>query len=181
MCETPKANRKTNDKGAVVSFCAHVESWWPLVVGVLAGVVLYICNPATDRTAEALDRVMNGGIGAASVLAGFQVTALTLLLSIADKPVVKRLRNLGYYDRLILFHEQSIMLLLGWLVLSLVFIIVQGGTLDSEGHVSDGGVWTRWSAIILIAVASAAVGACLRVTRLTIKLLRVTAKSEPAG
>lgn len=157
------------------SFWALFEYWWPWGFGLLAGLALFIFNPSTSRTAVALDRAVNGGLGAASILAGFQVTALTLMLSIADKPIVKQLRRLGFYDRLIAYHGHAILLLLGWLVLSLVLIVVQGGTLDAQGKIADQGAWTRWSAIGIAVLASGAVAACFRVTLLTIKLLRSTA------
>lgn len=157
---------------------AAAEKWWPPAIGVAVGVFLLFLNPPTDRTSAALDRALQGGLGAASILAGFQITALTLMLSIADKPIVKGLRKLGFYDRLIIYHRESILLLLAWLVVSLVLMVVQGGTLDANGQVTDHGRFTRWAAIFVALIASSAVAACIRVTCLMIKLLRSVANER---
>lgn len=150
------------------------ERCGPWFLGAAAGLGLWLWNPPGANTARAIERVVSGGIDAAAVLAGFQVTALTLLLSIADKPIVKRLKELGFYDKLIGFHWQAILALLVWLTLSLALLAIQGGTTGPAGAVVDLGPLTRWSAIILTVSCVAATCASFRVTRLMVALLKKT-------
>lgn len=124
-----------------------------------------------------IERFLTGSVDAAAVLAGFQVTALTLLLSIADKPVVERLKKDGHYERLIGYHWQAILAVLVWLVASLILLAVQGSTLDASGKVADLGAITRWSAVIVASVCVTAGVASYRVTKLLVRLLRITART----
>lgn len=124
-----------------------------------------------------IERFLTGSVDAAAVLAGFQVTALTLLLSIADKPVVERLKPSGHYERLIEYHWQAILAVLVWLVVSLMLLAVQGGTADASGNAVDLGRLTRWSAVVLAGVSVAAGVASYRVTRLLVRLLRIMART----
>ncbi len=176
---TPGSGRIVTGK---VPLSRRVAALWemggPWIVGVLAGVGLWLWNPPGANTARAVERFLSGSIDAAAVLAGFQVTALTLLLSIADKPIVRRLKDLGFYDRLIGYHWQAIIALLVWLVLSLALLAIQGGTADSNGTAIDLGATTRWSAIVLAAACVAATCASFRVTRLLVALLKKTSNQS---
>lgn len=157
---------------------AIFESFCPVVVGTVAGTALAIWNPPTDKTAFAVEKLLTGSIDAAAVLAGFQVTALTLLLSIADKPIVTRLKKTGHYTRLISFHWHAIIALLFWLLWSMFLLAAQGGTLDCNGRCSDLQQFTRWSAVILVGGMVWATCASFRVMHLLVKLLRASAGSE---
>jgi hypothetical protein len=150
------------------------ESTGPWLLGLLAGVALWWWNPPTVKTAMAVERLLSGSIDAGAVLAGFQVTALTLLLSIADKPIVKRLKESNHYIRLIAFHWQAIIALFIWLLASLALLAIQGGTLDGNGKCADLGSFTRWSSILLVVTMVAATCASFRVTRLLVRLLRAS-------
>lgn len=153
----------------------HVYPWF---FGLSVGVGMWVWQPATAATARALERFLSGSIDAAAVLAGFQMTALTLLLSIADKPIVKQLRELDFYDRLIGFHYAAISSLLSWLVLSLVLLAIQGGTADQSNAVADLGNATHWTAVVLTAVSTAALFASFRVMHLMVKLLKASSKND---
>lgn len=146
----------------------------PWLIAALGGVFLWIWDPPTSKTALAIERFLSGSIDAAAVLAGFQLTALTLLLSIADKPIVKRLKDAGFYNRLIAFHWQAIMSLLVWLLVSMTLLVIQGGTVSSDGKVVDLERVTRWSGVALTVSCLAAICSSIRVTRLLVKLLRAS-------
>lgn len=178
MSHAPHTHSSDLKTPAPVPFGRRLAALWemggPWIVGAIAGVGLWVWNPPGSNTARAIERFLSGSIDAAAVLAGFQVTALTLLLSIADKPIVRRLKELGFYDRLIGYHWQAIIALLVWLVLSLALLAIQGGTADTNGTPIDLGATTRWSAIVLTAACVAATCASFRVTRLLVALLKKT-------
>lgn len=161
-----------------LGFWAIVEIFCPLLIGLAAGIVLLACNPPTSKIAPAVERLLNGSIDAAAVLAGFQTTALTLLLSIADKPIIKRLKAAGHYNRLISFHSQAIVALLFWLGSSMVMLAIQGGTLDKDGKCADLHEFTRWSTVVLVSGMAGATCASFRVMHLLVKVLRAAAGSE---
>ena len=150
---------------------AFWESWSPWLLGVAAGVALWWADPSTDRIAHAVSRFLDGSIAAAAVLAGFQVTALSLLLSVADRPIMTRLRRNGQEAKLIAFHWQAIVAMFLWLVGSLVLLLVQGGTLGTDGEATDLGQFTRWTSILLLVAMVAAICASFRVMRLLVKVL----------
>jgi len=164
--------------GAIVPIGRRTGAAWeqvsPWLIAIGGGLALWIWNPPTDKTAHAIEKFLSGSIDAAAVLAGFQVTALTLLLAIADKPLVKRLKEAGFYNRIISFHWQAIFCLLTWLFISMVLLAVQGGTADCEGKVADLGNLTRYSAVLLTVASLAAMCASIRVTRLLVRLLRAS-------
>lgn len=148
------------------------ERAYPIAFGLAAAFAFWKWNPSELDTWRAMERMLNGGISAAAVLAGFQVTALTLLLSVADKPIVMRLRELGFFDRLIGFHWRAIVALFMWLVLSLILLAAQGFIPFLE--LNTWGDFVRRSAIALVGVGVWALCASYRVIRLMVMLLKAT-------
>jgi hypothetical protein len=155
------------------------EQLGPWAFGTLAGGLLWYFDPPGLATGRAMDRVLDGSIGAASVLSGFQLTALTLLLSITDRPVVQQLKKLGHYDRLITFHWHAIAALLLWLVASLALLAVEDWNSDVKGDVSGLDRFSRWSSIAYTVIMAAAICTSFRITRLMVKLLRIAVNQAP--
>lgn len=166
----------THGSGAVPfwrRFGATWETASPWLFAILGGSAVWYWNPPTKATASAIEWFLKGSIDAAAVLAGFQVTALSLLLAIADKPLVKRLKDGGFWNRIISYHWHAIVCMLAWLAISLIVLTMNGATALQDGRAADLGSVTRWSAILLTTITIAALCTSIRVTRLLVRLLRI--------
>jgi len=140
------------------------EYWYPWFFGgATAAAVMYV-NLPREWVYDALRGCLSSAVDAAAVLAGFQGTALGLLLTLLNSPAVKKLREMGFFRRLVHFHLHAIVAMLAAVGVSMALLAVQGVT-------KDFGDWTRAIAGLVAFIAVAASLAALRVTTLMVKIL----------
>ena len=137
------------------------EELYPWIIGVALGVGVYIWNPDGASVYKALDKSLNGAVTAAAVLAGFQGTALSMLLALVNTPPIKKLRKLALYRPLVRFHAQAIALLFACVVYAVIL-------LGYMGVHSSFDKWSRYVAAIAAFVSVASSLAAFRVTYLMV-------------
>ena len=140
------------------------EELYPWMIGGAVGVAVYFWNPDGASVYKALDKSLNGAVTAAAVLAGFQGTALSLLLTLVNTPPIKKLHKLELYRPLVRFHAHAIYALFVCVVCSVLLLGIMGVR-------TSFGDWFRAVAILVSVIAVASSLAAFRVTYLMVKIL----------
>jgi hypothetical protein len=140
------------------------EIWYPWIIGVAAGTGVYIWNQPPDAVYGALNKSLSSALDAAAVLAGFQSTALSLLLTLVNSQPIKKLRRLSLFRPLVWYHAHAIGALLICIVVFVLLLAVMGV------HTTLGD-WSRLvGAFVSMLVVAAMLAAC-RVTWLMVRVL----------
>jgi hypothetical protein len=148
------------------------EQWYPWFFGFVVGVVVFYLNPAERTVYGALKGSLGSAVDAAAILAGFQGTALGLLLALLNTAPVKALRRMNLFSRLVNYHWQAILAMLVAMAASMALLAVQG-------VVTEFGEWSRWIAGGAAFVAVAASLAAFRVTSLMVMILALPNLDAP--
>lgn len=161
----PERNAPPHGKASPeASRSGFIEMWYPWALGVAAGLGVYYFDPSADCVYGALNKSLASALDAAAVLAGFQSTALSLLLTLVSSPPIKYLRRVGLFEQLVWYHAHAI----GALLLCIAFFVA---LLASMGVNDTFGDWSRpVGAIVSLLVVAAMLAAC-RVTWLMVRVL----------
>ena len=140
------------------------EMWYPWVIGFAAATSVYVWNPTPDAVYAALNKSLSSALDAAAVLAGFQSTALSLLLTLVNSPPIKKLRRISLFRPLVLYHAHAIGALL-FCIAAFVLLLAVMGVYATLGD------WSRLvGAFVSMLVVAAMLAAC-RVTWLMVRVL----------
>ncbi len=149
----------------------RIENWAPWGAGAAAAVVLLWWAPDSTAIYNTLKACVGSAIDAAAILAGFQGSALSLLLALMGTESIQALRRQKLFGRLVSYNGQAIFSLI--LVVG-VAMVVQGIQGVKTGFDAEG----RWIAAAMSFVVVAAVFAGVRVTRLMMRILVADAASD---
>lgn len=149
----------------VSRFFAFIEGWGPLVLSVAAAIVAFVW--ARERPLPGtLDNLLNATVGLSAIAVGFLATAKSILLSMNDRWVVKQLKKVGYYQRLMGYFMGAIRWSFALAALSAFGLLIDFQT-DKQPHPFSFAVW------IFTLVGT---GACsYRVIHLFTRILRTAA------
>lgn len=144
---------------------AQWERWYPSFLGGVSALLVAWWNPPAKETYDVVKGIVGSTIDTAAILAGFQGTALGILLGILGTAPVAVLRRSNHFATLVRFHWWAILAMLCTVV---VAIAVQG--LQSV-WTTDFGVLGSLVPAVLLGVVVTAACASLRVTRLMVDIL----------
>ncbi len=100
-------NYEQSSQDKMSQFFAYVEGWGPWVVSIIAAVTAYVWAES-DPLPSTLGNLLNATVGVSAIAVGFLATAKSILLSMSDKWVVKQLKKVGYYQRLMGYFMTAI-------------------------------------------------------------------------
>lgn len=142
-----------------------IERWHPFVVGLGAAVLGWEAGLTDADIRGLLDKVLSDAVSVAAVLAGFQATAQSVMMSLIESPAWAFLKKVKHDQALVRYHWTAIWTLLAFVGVSLAFL-----ALDAVGFQVTS--WTRAvpASLSLLIVWGAA--ANIRIIRLMTHLLR---------
>ncbi|WP_280150133.1 hypothetical protein P5485_012980 [Bacillus pumilus] len=141
-----------------------LEKAYPLIGGFL-GVVLAFISKFKLLELESYKEIMSSSISLGSIAVGFLAAAITLLPSLSNNELVKNLKRLGAYQKLLLYIIKAI---IGLFIISILSIVGLFITNISIGIVRDLFGYT-WIFIFIVAILS-----IIRVIHLFLKFLVLT-------
>ncbi|MBX7001906.1 hypothetical protein EX219_09945 [Bacillus aerophilus] len=141
-----------------------LEKAYPLIGGFL-GVLLAFISKFKLLEIESYKEIMSSSISLGSIAVGFLAAAITLLPSLSNNELVKNLKRLGAYQKLLLYIIKAI---IGLFIISILSIVGLFITNISIGIVRDlfGYIWIF---IFIVAILS-----IIRVIHLFLKFLVLT-------
>lgn len=167
--DAPAAARKPLPK---VRLRGLFEQGYPWFFGLIVAVAMVIWNPPERAVYNALKGSLGSAVDAAAILAGFQGTALGLLLALLNTPPVKALRRMNLFGRLVVYHWHAVLAMLLTVGVSMALLAMQG-------IVAEFGEWSRWIAGGTAFVVVAATLAAYRVTSLMVLILTLPNLDSP--
>jgi hypothetical protein len=113
------------------------ERSYPLVVGIASGAI-YLTAPAlrNHQLPDTLTGLLSAMVSVAGIAVGFLATAKSILVSIDDKEIIRKLKKVGYYKRIIGYLRSAIRWSFALAVLS-----AAGMLIDLKGN------WEPWKAV----------------------------------
>lgn len=141
-----------------------LEKAYPLIGGFL-GVILAFISKFNLLEIESYKEIMSSSISLGSIAVGFLAAAITLLPSLSNNELVKNLKRLGAYQKLLLYIIKAI---IGLFIISILSIVGLFITNISIGIVRDLFGFT-WIFIFIVAILS-----IIRVIHLFLKFLVLT-------
>lgn len=141
-----------------------LEKTYPLIGGFL-GVILAFISKFNLLEIESYKEIMSSSISLGSIAVGFLAAAITLLPSLSNNELVKNLKRLGAYQKLLLYIIKAI---IGLFIISILSIVGLFITNISIGIVRDLFGYT-WIFIFIVAILS-----IIRVIHLFLKFLVLT-------
>ncbi|MBS4748187.1 MULTISPECIES: hypothetical protein [Bacillus] len=141
-----------------------LEKAYPLIGGFL-GVILAFISKFNLLEIESYKEIMSSSISLGSIAVGFLAAAITLLPSLSNNELVKNLKRLGAYQKLLLYIIKAI---IGLFIISILSIVGLFITNISIGIVRDLFGYT-WIFIFIVAILS-----IIRVIHLFLKFLVLT-------
>ena len=142
----------------------RAESLYPWILAMIAGATAWYSPLSDTERKDVLDGVIEPAISVASILAGFQATALTVLLSVTGSEAVKFLKKAGKYDLLLKYIVSSFIGLV-------LFVLVAFVVLAAE-KAGNSAVLGRTTYATLAVLFTFALVASYRISILMIKLLK---------
>ncbi|WP_009633816.1 hypothetical protein [Synechocystis sp. PCC 7509] len=77
-----------------------VERWFPLLIGVLTA-AFYIYFLRNYFLPSSVKDLFSSTMQISSILIGFLITALSILVTIEDKKIIQQLKRMGLYNKLL--------------------------------------------------------------------------------
>lgn len=151
---------------------AIAEKGYPYFFGFVIAVAVVYWNPPESAVYNALKGSLGSAVDAASILAGFQGSALGLLLALLNTAPVKSLRRMNLFAPLVRYHWEAILMMLVTVGLSMALLATQG-------VINDFGQGSRWIAGAVAFMVVAASLAAYRVTSLMVKILTLPNLDSP--
>lgn len=145
---------------------ARFEQWYPWGSGLVVAATLVLLKPPPQAVYDAMKGSVGSAIDTAAILAGFQGTALGLLLTLLDTEPVNALRRTGHFEKLVKYHWQAILAL--FLTVGLAIGVQAVQSIWKYDEIGEGNRWI--AGVILFAFSGAALSA-YRVTSLMVKIL----------
>lgn len=142
-----------------------IERWHPFALGVVAGVLGWKAGLTDANVRGLLDKVLSDAVSVAAVLAGFQATAQSVMMSLIESPAWAFLKKVKHDRVLVSYHWTAIWTLLAFVGVSLGFL-----ALDAVGY--DVTKWTRLVPATLALLIVWGAAANIRIIRLMADLLR---------
>lgn len=150
-----------------------IESLAPVVFAVAAFVGVWRAGLTEEQVGKLVSDVLPTAVTVATVLAGFQATAQSVLIALIDSPAWKYLQRLKHDHRLVNYHWETIASLLIFIGLSLGVLIAKALGLAVENS-------TLWVPGLLGATLVHS-GACsIRIAHLMVVLLKQKDTQSPA-
>lgn len=103
---------------------AHFESVYPTLAAIGAAIVAFAFMQVFQIEDARAIALLGSIISAASILAGFAITSLTIVLSLSNTEIMKQLTAKGLHKRLYRFTLRAIYGLLAVVVMSTVTICI---------------------------------------------------------
>ncbi|MBK5446845.1 hypothetical protein [Peribacillus sp. TH24] len=143
-----------------------LERIYPAAISILL-VVLTICTEFNLGDLVNYKEIMSSAISLGSIAVGFLAAAITLLPSLSNNELVKNLKRMGAYEKLLKYIITSIFGLFGISFLSLFALFI-----DSSFK------YNQYFYYLWIFVLSFSLLSTFRVIRLFLKFLIVTQKND---
>jgi hypothetical protein len=144
----------------------RVERLYPVVGAIIAGVA-YLVFFRTRTFPPTLHELFAAVISVGAISVGFLATAKTILVSLSDRPVVQKLRDMGYYRWVVDYIIEAINWSFAIAALSAAGLLLQfapKGADQDQAHMLFLCAW--WVALVGASLAY------LRVVRILTKILR---------
>jgi hypothetical protein len=143
-----------------------MERWYPLLAGLAAAAVAWALRTHVNIESQALSNLMGSVLNLSSIAVGFLGASAAILLSIDQRRVIRDLKKMGSYNRLIDYLISAVRWSFGLAVFSAI-----GGLayqkLDGVPH-ARAGFFLVW---FFLCVVSAV--ACYRIVYIFADVLRV--------
>lgn len=142
-----------------------LEGTHPLLLGTAAAIAVWWSVLTEDQVSKLLEDVLPTAVTVATVLAGFQATAQSVLIALIDSPAWRYLQRLKHDHRLVNYHWETIVSLLVFVGISLGILIAKAVGVPVEKSVN----------VVPAVLAASLVHAALcsvRIARLMVVLLR---------
>ncbi len=191
-----RARKRLSKVAEETQFSKRKEHWYPFCTGVAAMLLLWRCPTGDGAYDTLMEDVIPTSVSVAAILAGFQGTIHTIMLSLRDGRVIRSLKEHGHYDRLISYVNAGVVSLLSFVVVSLIalsFKAVSLRPLDLVPEWLSGPVAQLLSKIGFVPSGSAAMTAFLaglliysllashRIVRIIVRILRLDRKEGPTS
>ena len=147
-----------------------LERWTPLVIGLSTSLVWYFWF--AGALPDKLDELLAATLNLSAIAAGFLSTAVGILLSIYDRPIVRRLREMGDYEQLVMYLTRAI-----YSTVAAAMVSVAGVLSGPKASWP----WPEWVGAMGLFVLVWAGGACLRVVALLLRLLQEMSRGDAQG
>lgn len=120
-----------------------IERWYPLALGIIAA-ILYRFTPASEyQPPETLSALMAAVVSVGGIFVGFLATAKSILVSIDDKEIVKKLKKARYYRAVIAYIRLAILWSFALTIYSAAALLV-----DFKGTQATPFQWQPWHATL---------------------------------
>ena len=139
-----------------------LESNLPALLGAIA-VILYYVFPSGPSICQGFGKLLESSITISSIAVGFMAASKSILISLEDKTVIKNLKKVGHYERLIGFFITAIYACFFLTLFSSGLLLINFKALNWWKEI----VIATW---LFIAVLSTV--ACLRIINLFSRILR---------
>ncbi len=103
----------------------RLEAWYPRLLAIVAGVVIWRTDLSEAHVGTLIADILPIAVTLATVLAGFQATAQSVLVALIDSAAWKYLQRIEHDQRLVDYHWESILSLLLFITLSLAVLIAK--------------------------------------------------------
>lgn len=168
MASLPKKPLVARIKGFVrtKSVVHAIEAAYPFIVAIAAGFAVWKWSHLSpDHVLKLIEHVLPIAVTVAAVLAGFQATAQSVLISLLDSNAWRYLQRNNHDARIVDFHWAAIWSLLIFVLVSLGIIVVQAVGFDLASR-------TRLIPVVLVIMFTLAVLCAHRVAYVMVKILR---------
>lgn len=119
-----------------------LERFYPIVCGIIAAAAYMLIPAARDyRMPESISALMAAVVSVGGISVGFLATAKSILVSIDDREIIKKLKQSGYYRRIVGYLRAAIRWSF-WLTLWSAAALV----VDLKGQPNQPIEWTIWHA-----------------------------------
>lgn len=144
----------------------YLEKYLPSISGLL-GLFLFLTYTFlyNNRVPEGIGDAISQSVSLGGIFAGFLYTAKSLLFALPDRPLVKRIAEMGALERLISFISSSVYHWIFVSFLSLTYIIINSAVGETGNYL----IQCVWVGAVFTAAAS-----FFRSVRLVSKLLKET-------
>jgi len=142
---------------------AWSERWYPRIAGLAGGTIFFFLAHEFPVKAENAPNLFSAIISVAAISVGFLATASSILLSIEQKPIIVKLKEVGTYPKLIDYLFEAV----GW---SLALAVVSISCFLADLKSPDS--WHRWLFAFWVGVIVGAGTSFFRVVHNFTKILR---------
>lgn len=165
---SPRASVRKRIRELRIKF--YWEQSYPYVLGVAAGAATGALFDLSGIEFDRLNQdVVPVSVTIAAILAAFQGASPAILISVGTSRAVRALRADGYYEVMIRYLRESIIVLFGYIAVSSVFLVINAVLPDSWPD----GQACQWMFGALVMLFTTAFLTSYRITLLMAKLLSI--------